>query len=215
MAWYAIIFWLWLAVSLVVFVQRRVRGAQRRRGARAAALGRDPRAAVAPTPPGATAVPAAHPAALPHPATHAATHPTAASTLPPELVRAAVATATSPPPPPGLPSIAEIRAMQQRSVLQILTGVRFPCGLYPLTEENGDLTTARRVVAATTGYGAHEVRHELARELARLGFDVRELSAHQFAASGPLGSVQVTVHASPTPFATAPENAVAIEFAVV
>ena len=119
------------------------------------------------------------------------------------------------PAPTGLPTIAEIRSMQQQTVLTMLEGVQFPCDLYPLTAETGDLTVARRVVAATTGYGAGEVASAIADELERLGFEVRGVSNHQAIATGPRGALHLTVHAGNAPFASVPDHAVVVEIALI
>lgn len=115
----------------------------------------------------------------------------------------------------GLPTIAEIRSMQQPTVLTVLEGVQFPCELYPLAAETGDLTMARRVVAATTGHGAAEVATAVADELERLGFEVRGVSNHQAIATGPRGALHLTVHAGNAPFASVPDHAVVVEIALI
>lgn len=202
MTWYGVLFWVWLVVSTAIFVSRRIRAATARRQARAAALA-----------PVVTA--AAVPIAVPPP------EPSVTAPPPPPAPPVAVPTAEAAPAPgpavvpTGLPTIAEIRSMQQQTVLTMLEGVRFPCDLYPLTAETGDLTVARRVVAATTGYGAAEVATALADELERLGFEVRGVSNHQAIASGPRGALHLTVHAGNAPFASVPDHAVVVEISLI
>ncbi|MCU0272854.1 MAG: hypothetical protein MUE34_06460 [Acidimicrobiales bacterium] len=207
MTWYGILFWVWLVVSTAIFVRRRLRAATLRRQARAAALAPVVAAASAPIPaPPASAAPPPAAAAAPAASDPAVSAPAAS---------APAASAPAPSVSSGLPTIAEIRSMQQQTVLTMLGGVQFPCDLYPVVAETGDLTVARRVVAATTGYGAAEVATALADELERLGFEVRGVSSHQAIATGPRGALHLTVHAANAPFASVPDHAVVVEIALI
>ncbi len=211
MTWYGVLFWVWLVVSTAIFVRRRIQAAGLRRQARAAALGPAIAAGgVAVPPPPSAAV--TEPATPPAPPAHPAASGPASWPAPTPAPAPAAAAATA---PTGLPTIAEIRAMQQQTVMTMLEGVQFPCDLYPLTAETGDLTVARRVIAATTGYGAAEVATAFADELERLGFEVRGVSNHQAVATGPRGALHLTVHAGNAPFTSVPDHAVVVEIAMI
>lgn len=179
MRWYAILFWIWLVVSLVILVLRRTGGAR----------GRD----------------ATEPAAVADPLSRSWAPPPAdpdAPLDPPSDGRAGVAglddtTATAPPSHPADDaSVPSSPAPSGPATLpDLLAGIALPHDLVPLTQ-HGVTDMSRHLVLATDRAGADVVREGLVDELRRLGYDVVPTGPLDVVAEGPRGRIAAEIHPS-------------------
>jgi hypothetical protein len=161
----AVLFWVWLLVSIVVIVRRRAA----KRSAAAVGEGDD----------------------ILDPVTTPAADPVGAETP----VAASVGAAPAPPPvapapltpPPGfdLPQAPLADRPVHRSapaagVADALVGIRMPCDLVPLVL---DRLATDHITLSTTGHPAEEVGQALADEVERLGYVLRPTSDHEVLAT--------------------------------
>jgi hypothetical protein len=182
----AVLFWIWLAVSVVVLLRRRAdRRAKRAVAAESLAAEELTSDAVEartarPVPDAAADTAPAESSRVP--AMAAGTGASAAATPGP------VATGpTAPTPPPGfeepLAPVVERHAHRDApaaGIADALVGIRMPCDLVPLVV---DRLATDKVVLSTTGFPAEVVGSSLADEVERLGYVVRPLGDREVIAT--------------------------------
>lgn len=207
-----IIFWLWLTVSVVVFIGRRVKGRARAVPAAPdgpAAVGPGSRSMIEPTPVGPDPVEG----------------PTAGLEGSDEGLARVDGPAipiddTMPPPrPPAVVGPSGLRS--SLSIADALSGIQMPCDLAPLTLGSADLD-ATHIDFVTSGVGAAEVTAQLDAELARLGYAIDDLGGGERLSTRDDVVVRVRVHDRPAVsvaadgrgFPTAPPDSIVVEFAV-
>jgi hypothetical protein len=201
------VFWLWLAVSVVVLIGRRVRRAS-------ASPVRD----AGPTPTATADAPVPPPA--PSPSDPAVAFTGSAPVVPDGIGPAgtepdaepepAPAVVPPPPPPDGAGRAADLAGA--------LDGINLPCDLAPLTLGAAELDPDH-VDLVTTGVAAREVTEELRRELGRLGYEVTDLGAGEHQATREETSVRFKIHDRPAVsvaadgrgFPTAPPDGLVVE----
>ncbi len=235
--WAVVLFWIWFAVSLVLFILRRVK-ARRGELEGGGLLGR-PSAAAAnttePVEPTAKEWPAPPPPdpdddtfrlesteSPPTPAsrpgtdtgTGTDTDTIAAETA--DIGRAAdpvpLATTGAPAPDGPVPT-------GSATLPELLAGITLPHELVPLTQLDANVDVSTRVIVATEKAGAEEVRRGLVDELERLGYTVEHATMLQLIATGERGRVFLDIHADGPAvtdggicrFPTAPEGSVVVE----
>ena len=220
--WVAVLFWIWVAVSLIILVVRRVR-ARRTKLASGKSLagdtGSSSTAAIdllakewpAPPPPeegddtyriDTDEAPAAT-------AGDPDTDLVDSTTPPPTTVDAA----HSEPPTSlsGAPTLPEL-----------LAGITLPHELVPLTQLDADIDLSSHIIVATEKARAEVVRDGLVDELERLGYEIEHETMMHLIATGPRGRVLIDVHpdgprateAGVARFPTALEGSVVVELRV-
>lgn len=197
-----VLFYLWLAVSVVILIAR-FAGRRRTKGPKPVKA-----ADLTPT------TPATPPPTLPTPTAA----PTIASSVP------APAPAEPPPsgpagtPPPSTTAPGGA-GRPSASLMEALAGITLPCDLLPLTTVEGRTLGPRELVLATTGYSGPEVGRALGAALAALGYSITPLgSSRALAERGP-DHVTLTIHDRPDTllvgtrpqYPTAPADAVVVE----
>jgi hypothetical protein len=198
MRWYAMLFWLWVVISLGIFVWRRLNGTRHDDEAPEApssALTKewapppvDPEAPTAGDPTSDDASPQDRP--------------------PPEHV-------LSPEPPPvGRPA--------STSIVELLEGISLPHGLVPLTQSS-PTGPGSTLVAATDTAPPEDVGTALADELERLGYTITTTGDQTALAQGRRGTIEIEIHPSSSTavdggtlrFPTAPPGSVVVEMSAV
>lgn len=223
--WAIALFWIWFAVSLVIFVIRRVKA---RRGELdgGGLLGRpsgsgdtvggasvDPATKEWPTPPPPEPEDdtfridpgAGDPSAAPTPSADAPTEP--APREPTPTLTPTPAAATGGPVPGGA------------TLPELLAGITLPHELVPLTQLDASVDIASRIIVATGSASADQVRQGLIDELERLGYTVEHSTMLALVATGERGRVYLDIHADGPAttdggaprFPTAPEGSVVVE----
>lgn len=166
MRWYAVLFWIWVAVSLGIFLYRRVTGVGRSDDAAT----EDPVSPLdrewAPPPP----------------------DPEGLGDDGPTVGAPIVADVSTPSSPPQSP------ATGTRSLVDLLEGIRLPHDLVPLTQSAPSSGPITSLVAGTTTATAEEVGTALADELERLGYSVTTTGDQTALAEGPRGAVEIEIH---------------------
>ncbi|QGG95161.1 hypothetical protein [Actinomarinicola tropica] len=172
MEWYAVLFWIWLVVSLAILVLRRLNviGTSSRTEEPPAV---DPASRVwapPPTDPDAPLTPDPAPGGAP------ASPPVPSSIRVEEVPAAHV-------PPPTRATLAEL-----------LAGITLPHELVPLTQSLDSTDLATHLVVATTRATPEVVGTGLAEELEKLGYEVRSLDDRRAVAEGERGRVSLEIH---------------------
>jgi hypothetical protein len=223
--WAAYIFWIWLFVSLVILVMRRM-------NARRASEGSSPQAE---RPPGASTT---DPSVSPAPLVGQSTSPPAEKVWP------------APPPPdpdddtyrmdpseasattvgpgtaadrstspgsssPGIPTPGAPRS----SLPELLAGITLPHELVPLTQSDVSIDLATHIVVYTNKASAEVVTASMCQELEALGYDIERESMLKVRAASERGALLVEVHpdgaavldGSVRRFPTAMEGSVVVE----
>lgn len=213
MSVFAVLFWLWFAVSTTIFIQRRIKARATKRAMgpmsadRSSTVSGSP-APGAPTPPWVTD--ARQPgASAPSPAmpAPAAPAPAAPTTQPDNGAHRVSARETAHP---------------ATSIAEALQGIAMPCDLAPLTLGMHDLDPGH-VELVTCGVEPETVATALTAELERLGYGVSDLGAGEHLADREGTVVRVKVHDRPRlsvssdgrGFATAPADGIVVEMTVV
>jgi hypothetical protein len=170
----AVLFWVWVVVSIVVLVKRR---AARKVERELAAVEVDH-----------TGLPAPEPAAEPvsELAMAAAVAPMTAEGAP-----------AKPTPPPGFEQpVAPVverpaaRSAPAAGIADALVGIRMPCDLVPLVF---DRLATDKITLSTTGHPAEVVGASLADEVERLGYVVRPLSDHEVIATRGVTELRMSI----------------------
>lgn len=205
MRWYAILFWIWVVVSLGILVWRRVNGSGEDDGD---VLVEEPSSALtkqwAPPPPDPEA-----PAA-----------PGAPFESDPSTDDQRTPPAGPPPPPASDPSPPPSRV--GTTLAELLSGITLPHGLVPLTQSLPASGPATSIVVATESAGPEQVATALADEIEGLGYTVRTTGEHTALAEGPRGAVEIEIHphagasaeGGSLRFPTAGANSVVVELRV-
>lgn len=163
-----VLFYLWLAVSVVVLVQRLVSRKQRK-----APMARS--ASSDPLLPVDWAPPAQDPVAPPTPP-------------PPGPERAArpAPRGAGAPPGPTAPSLIEA-----------LAGISLPCDLMPLTSAEGHDLGNRELLLITSGHSGFEVGRALGEAMAALGYTLTPMANYDMVATRAGDRVSVVIHERP------------------
>jgi hypothetical protein len=190
MRWYAILFWLWVLISLAILVLRRLNGSRR-----------DDEAPEAPS------------SALtkewaPPPADPSVPTPEAGPTAAPDPVSNDV--------PRPVPASAPRSAPM--SIVGLLEGISLPHGLVPLTQSSAS-GLGSTLVACTDTASPEDVGTALADELERLGYSITTTGDQTALADGPRGTIEIEIHPSSSTavdggtlrFPTAPPGSVVVE----
>jgi len=214
MSVFGIIFWLWLTVSMVVFVGRRVKGRARARAVPAAPDGPavvDPgsRSMIEPTP------------VAPDPVEGPTAGPRGSTEGPARVDGPATPIDDTMPPPRPSADVGPPALRSSLSIADALSGIEMPCDLAPLTLGSADLD-ATRIDFVTSGVGAAEVTAQLDAELARLGYAIDDLGGGERLSTRDDVVVRVRVHDRPAVsvaadgrgFPTAPPDSIVVELAV-
>jgi hypothetical protein len=171
----AVLFWIWVAVSVVVLVRRRITKRAQRRVAEAQVASVDAEDVVDVPVDDRSAEPAPEPVA----------------------VLAATAPAPAPPPPAPMP-VADpiVEARHHRSapaagIADALVGIKMPCDLVPLVF---DRLATDRITLSTVGFPAEIVGTSLADEVERLGYVVRPLSDREVIATRGVTELRLTIN---------------------
>ena len=172
----AVLFWIWVVVSIVVLVKRRAL----RRAERAEKAVEIAESGVAVAEPHEDLVSAMAGAAAPAPdATAVAEAPAPAAAAP--------AAPAPPTPPPGFEApVAPLierpvhRSAPAAGIADALVGIRMPCELVPLVF---DRLATDKITLSTVGYPAEVVGSSLADEVERLGYVVRPISDREVVAT--------------------------------
>jgi hypothetical protein len=171
----AVLFWIWVAVSVVVLVRRRITKRAQRRVAEAQVASVDAEDVVDVPVDDRSAEPAPEPVA----------------------VLAATAPAPAPPPPAAMP-VADpiVEARHHRSapaagIADALVGIKMPCDLVPLVF---DRLATDRITLSTVGFPAEIVGTSLADEVERLGYVVRPLSDREVIATRGVTELRLTIN---------------------
>lgn len=181
-----VLFYLWLAASIVILVYRFV-GRRRTKGpkpVRAADLTPTVAADPAPEPPTPPAPPTA-PAPPPR---------TPAEPAPPP---AATAAAPAPVVPEATPAGAGGPVRPSASLMEALAGITLPCDLLPMTTVEGRTLGARELLLVTSGYTGTEVGRALGAAVAALGYAVTPLGSSRAVASRGADEITITIHDRP------------------
>ncbi|MFP4511374.1 MAG: hypothetical protein ACLFRV_00340 [Acidimicrobiales bacterium] len=219
--WVVVLFWIWVVVSLVIFVARRVRS---RRTKLAGGSDVEP----APASPGALLDKEWPEPPPPEPGDdsfrldpHAPPEPPDPSSTDTPLgdhdEPRPPSTGHVPPPAdtPGIPTGAP-------TLPELLAGITLPHELVPLTQLDTRIDVATHVIVATEKASAEVVRDGMIDELERLGYDIEHESMMHLVATGPRGRVLIDIHpdgpgvteAGVARFPTAPEGSVVVELRV-
>lgn len=176
-----VLFYLWVAVSVVILVYRFV-GRRRTRGPKPVRAA-DVRPTVAPPAP---TLPSAPPATAPPP--ERAAPPPAAATPPAAPVSPTTPSTTTAAGGIGRPS---------SSLMEALAGITLPCDLLPMTTVEGRTLGPRELLLVTSGHTGAEVGRALGAAVAELGYAVTPLgSSRALAARGP-DQITITIHDRP------------------
>lgn len=220
--WVVVLFWIWVVVSLVVFVIRRVRS-RRTKLARGSDLEPAPASSSGlldkewPEPP--PPEPGDDTFRLdPRPSPEPAPDPSSTNgPLGDHDDETPGSTGSVPPPadPPGIPTGTP-------TLPELLAGITLPHELVPLTQLDARVDVATHVVVATEKASAELVRTGMIDELERLGYEIEHISMMHLAASGPRGRVLVDIHpdgpgvteSGTARFPTAPQGSVVVELRV-
>jgi hypothetical protein len=174
MRWYAVLFWIWVAASLAIFVWRRLN----RQGSRDDTPTSDESSPLdkqwAPPPP--------DPDAPLAPSDATAT--TDGSSAGDEAASAARSA------PVQRPTVGS----DPPALTDLLEGIALPHGLVPLTQAMPTSGRITSLVAATDTASAEEVGTALADELERLGYVVATTGIQTAVAEGPRGAIDIEVH---------------------
>jgi hypothetical protein len=177
MRWYAVLFWIWVALSVGIFLYRRVTGAGRTE---------EPDRDEAPSPLARQWAPPPRDADVP-----SGTDRGAASEVGTDIPEPTAPTPTAPmvdpPPTPGAPAAG-------RSLIDLLEGISLPHDLVPLTQAAASSGPITSLVASTTSATPEEVGTALADELERLGYTVAPTGDQTALAQGPRGAVEIEIH---------------------
>ena len=212
MSIFGMIFWVWLAVSMVVFIGRRVKG---RAGGGAAAdppdgpdvIGSPPRSMIESAPAGAAPVDGG---------------PPGLGRSEEDFARGDGAMFPIDDPAPRPRTLGETsRLRSSLGIADALSGIRMPCDLAPLTLGVADLDPAH-IDLVTSGVAAGEVTAQLDAELSRLGYAIDDLGGGEQLATRDDVVVRVRVHDRPAlsvgadgrGFPTAPPDSLVVELAV-
>ena len=183
MRWYAVLFWIWVAASLSIFLWRRLNRSGR---------GDEPTTPVEPSSPLTKqwAPPPRDPDAPPVPTSTAsvpagtASESASARPTPDEDIAPTAAAAPQRPAVGGTPP----------TLVELLEGITLPHGLVPLTQAMPSAGPITTLVAATDTASAEQVGTALADELERLGYEVATTGTQTAVADGPRGTIDIEVH---------------------
>jgi hypothetical protein len=176
----AALFWIWVVVSIVVLVRRRIAKRAEREVLEAAeaAEAADTAASTDVVDTEETEVREA-PVAEPVAAMATAPAPVPAAPLPPPVDPIPEAVLERP-----------IRTVPAAGVADALVGIRMPCDLVPLVL---DRLATDRITLSTVGHPAEEVGTALADEVERLGYVVRPLSDREVIATRGATELRLTI----------------------
>lgn len=219
MSIFGIIFWLWLAVSIVMLVQRRVKRRAERRGngaqepVRAEPAGGDQTGGDEPP----DHPDSEHRMTADGDSDEGRSEDQADGTGATENQEQPESSPSESGPSPSTRNIATPGA-RAADLSEALTGIKMPCDLAPLTLGTGDMDPVH-VDLVTTGSTPAEVTTQLNGELARLGYEVADLGGGEYLASRGETVVRVRVHDRPSlsvgadgrGFPTAPEDGIVVE----
>jgi len=192
-----VLFYLWLAASIVILVYRFV-GRRRTKGpkpVRAADL--TPTATPAVTP---AVTPTVTPAPEPKPTQSApppSAPPPAAAATPPSSAPPAPASAppSAPTPEPTPPAGGVGRPAA--SLMEALAGITLPCDLLPMTTVEGRTLSPRELLLVTSGYSGAEVGRALGAAVAELGYAITPLGGTRALAARGADQITITIHDRP------------------
>jgi hypothetical protein len=210
-----VLFWIWVVVSLVLLVMRRLGTRRTELAAGSPVTGGPPAdpAATEPRDPAAKVWPAPPPPDPGDDTFRLAPDHAAPSSAHPE---------PAPEHREVLPPPRDFSA-EQPTLPDLLEGIRLPHDLVPLTQFAGEVADlSRHAVLSTTGASADEVRAGMQAELERLGYSVEHLTMMHLAAAGDRGTLLVDIHpdgagvseAGIARFPTAPGGSVVVELRV-
>ena len=194
MRWYAVLFWLWVVISLGIFLWRRLNGTRH-----------DDEAPEAPS------------SAL---TKEWAPPPLDPEAPPPDGVAGSEEVPSSAALPRPEPTPAPRSA--PASIVALLEGIALPHGLVPLTQSSTS-GPGSTLVAATDTARPEDVGAALADELERLGYAITTTGDQTALAEGPRGSIEIEIHPSSSSavdggslrFPTAPPGSVVVEMSAV
>lgn len=185
-----VLFYLWVAVSVVILAYRLV--TRRRRSPRAKVVkASDLETRPASPPPVAASSPAAPPDAAPP-------SPTPASGAADRERLSMPAAAPGPPEPPvASPAGPGADDRPAASLMEALAGIRLPCDLLPMTVVEGRTLGPRELLLVTSGYTGTEVGRALGDAVAALGYAVSPLGSNRALATRHRDEITITIHDRP------------------
>ncbi len=204
-----VLFYLWLAVSVVILVQRVITRRRRRTPVARTAPGAPiipadwapPDQPLAPPEPGVSPGPAASPDPVVAPRDPASPVVATPTDRPPANWPPAPAQpGTTPPPrPPGLSSSAAATrpGAGSASLMEALAGITLPCDLVPLTSAEGRVLGNRDLLLITSGHSGFEVGRALGQAIEALGYTLTPMANNDLVAVRGNDRITIDVHEHP------------------
>jgi len=182
-----VLFYLWVALSVVILVYRLV--TRRRRSPRTRVV-KASDLEVRPASPSTVTVspPLAPPEAVPPTGAPASG---AADGEGPAMAPAA------PAPPAASPAAPGADDGPAASLMEALAGIRLPCDLLPMTVVEGRTLGPRELLLVTSGYTGAEVGRALGDAVAALGYSVTPLGSDRALAARGRDEITITIHDRP------------------